>query len=201
MSRSLALLIACALLQGCANLPVGSDGLSQEERRLRLEAVDRWQVRGRLAVDTGQRAFQGSFNWLQEQEALTLSIRGPLGGGVLQISGTPEMLTLRARGESRVLTDPETELSELVGWWLPVASLSAWLRGLEDETFPAQTQVAADGTLESLEQRLWRLDFVGYQVASGLLVPRRIDLEHGDLKLRATIDSFMPMSSPASALN
>jgi outer membrane lipoprotein LolB len=201
MRRALALIVACALLQGCASLPVGSDGLSQEERRLRLEAVDHWQVRGRLAVDTGERAFQGSFNWLQDQDSLTLSIRGPLGGGVMQISGTREMLTLRARGESRVLTDPETELSELVGWWLPVASLSAWLRGLEDEGFPAETEVAADGTLESLEQRLWRLDFVAYQVASGLLVPRRIDLAHGDLKLRATIDSFTPMSSPASALN
>ena len=201
MRRCLALIAACALVQGCANLPLGNDGLSQEERRLRLEAVDHWQVRGRLAVDTGERAFQGSFNWQQEQDALTLSIRGPLGGGVLQISGTPEMLTLRARGESRVLTDPETELSELVGWWLPVGSLSAWLRGLEDEAFPAETEVAADGTLASLEQRLWRLDFVTYQVASGLLVPRRIDLAHGDLKLRATIDSFTPMSSPASALN
>ena len=113
MRRGLALIAACALLQGCANLPLGTDGLSQEERRLQLEAVDRWQVRGRLAVDTGERAFQGSFNWQQEQDALTLSIRGPLGGGVLQISGTPEMLTIRARGESRVLADPETELSEL----------------------------------------------------------------------------------------
>ena len=168
---------------------------------MRLEAVDHWQVRGRLAVDTGERAFQGSFNWQQEQDALTLSIRGPLGGGVLQISGTPEMLTLRARGESRVLTDPETELSELVGWWLPSAAFQRGCAASRTRRFLRKPRSRPDGTLASLEQRLWRLDFVTYQVASGLLVPRRIDLAHGDLKLRATIDSFTPMSSPASALN
>ena len=100
-----------------------------------------------------------------------------------------------------MLADPETELSEIVGWWLPVGSLSAWLRGLEDEAFPAETEIAADGTLSALEQRLWRLDFVTYQLASGLLVPRRIDLAHGDLKVRATIDSYTPVSPSASALN
>ncbi len=121
---------------------------------------------------------------------------------MLQISGTPEMLTLRARGESRVLTDPETELSELLGWWLPVGSFHAWLRGLEDEAFPAETELAADGTLASLEQRLWRLDFVSLPSRIRAARPRpEIDLAHGDLKLRATIDSFTPMSSPASALN
>ena len=63
--------------------------------------------------------------------------------------------------------------------------------------FNAATQPGADGTLASFEQRLWRVAFASYQLApakadagSPLLVPRRIDLEHGELRLRLTIDDW-----------
>jgi outer membrane lipoprotein LolB len=201
MRRALALLAVAAVLHACAHLPVGTDGLSFEERRARLEAHESREIRGRLAVDTGERAFQGSFHWQRDADAMSLLVRGPLGGGVLQVSGTRTELTVTARGETRLLTDPESELSALVGWWLPVGSLHAWLLGLPDREFPAQTTLAPDGTLASLEQRLWRVDYVSYQLASGLLIPRRIDLKHGDLALRVTIDSSQPVGPAVSALN
>ena len=62
-------------------------------------------------------------------------------------------------------------------------------------TFNAATQPGPDGTLASFEQRLWRVAFASYQLApakndagSPLLVPHRIELEHGDLRLRLTVD-------------
>ena len=190
MRRGLALLAVAAGLHACAHLPVGTDGVSFEERRARLEAYDGVHIRGRLAVDTGERGSQGSFQWQQDADALNLLVRGPLGGGILQVSGTPKALTITARGDTRVLLDPETELSELLGWWLPVGSLHAWLLGLPDRAFPAQTELAPDGTLALLEQRLWRVDYVSYQLSADLLVPRRIDLRHGELTMRVTIDSL-----------
>src|SRR5690606_32934631 len=83
---------AALLLSACANLPVGSDGLSLERRAAELGAVTDWEMRGRLAVDTGERAFQGSFNWRQQADALDLNVRGPLGAGVLHVAGTPATL-------------------------------------------------------------------------------------------------------------
>jgi outer membrane lipoprotein LolB len=218
--RSAAAALAALALSGCANLPLGSDGLSYDERRVRLEAVEAWESRGRLAVDTGERGGQASFRWTQSGDALELTVRGPFGGGVLQVTGTPRELTVTTRGETRVLLDPETELSALLGWWLPVGSLHAWLLGLPDRAFPENTELGAEGTLRALEQRLWRIDYVSYQLGSGepgsdrpqpgsseqgstdaagaqpsgadagLLVPRRIDLMHGDLHVRLTIDDW-----------
>jgi outer membrane lipoprotein LolB len=107
-------------------------------------------------------------------------------------------LKVTARGETRTLTDPETELSELIGWWLPVASLPHWLLGFPDRAFPATTEPGVDGTLAALEQRLWRVAYPMYQlaplagIATGVLVPRRIDLAHGVLTLRLTIDDWQP---------
>jgi outer membrane lipoprotein LolB len=159
-------------------------------------------MRGRLAVNTGERAFQGSFSWRQDADVLDLAVRGPLGAGVLHVAGSPTDLTFTARGETRQLTDPEAELPALLGWWLPVASLHSWLLGLPDAGFRATTEPGVDGTLAALEQRLWRVAYPAYQIAPldgtpmGVLVPRRIDMQHGDLMLRLTVDDWNPAHAP-----
>jgi outer membrane lipoprotein LolB len=199
-SRCVPALLAAAALAGCARLPVGTDGRGLAERRATLESVASWELRGRLTVDTGERAVQGRFNWRQDDDALELVVRNPLGAGILRVTGRTDALTVTARGETRTLTDPETELSELIGWWLPVASLPHWLLGFPDADFRAATEPGADGTLAALEQRLWRVEFPAYQLAATaptgteVLVPRRIDMTHGELTLRLTIDDWRPTS-------
>jgi outer membrane lipoprotein LolB len=188
-------LLAAASLTGCASLPVGSDGLSYEQRSGQLQAVGSWEMRGRLAADTAAGGFQGSFRWQQRGEMLELAVRGPLRQGVLQVEGSPNALTVTARGDTRVLTDPEAQLSELLGWWLPVGSLHAWLLGLPDPGFDTAIAPGNDGTLASFDQRLWRVAYPAYQLATTqastmVLVPRRIDLAHGELTLRLTIDDW-----------
>jgi outer membrane lipoprotein LolB len=203
---------------GCAHLRdngagaptvAGSDGLTSDARRARLTAVDAWETTGRLAVDTGERGFQGSFRWQQRGDELDLVVRGaPLRTVVLQVSGTPKSLTVTERGDKRVLDDPETQLSELLGWWLPVTSLHAWLLGFPDPQFPATTAPGAEGTLASLDQRLWNVRYESYQLGAGrsaaapsgggadsagaVLLPRRIDMKHGELGVRLTIDEWHP---------
>ena len=199
MKRWLLPAIAVLLLPACAHLPAGSDGLSYDVRRAALTAVEAWQMRGRLLVDTGGRGgFQGSFDWHQRADTLDLAVRGPLGAGALRVAGTPSSMTFTARGETRTLRDPEAELSALLGWWLPVGSLHAWLLGLTDPKFRASSENGAEGTLAAFEQRQWHVVFPTYQLATipggtpGVLVPRRIDLTHGELKLRLTIDDWRP---------
>jgi outer membrane lipoprotein LolB len=204
ISRTATALLAAASLAACASLRVGTDGRGFEERRSLLEAVDSWEMRGRLTVDMGARAFQGRFSWRQESSSLELVVRNPLGAGVLQVAGPRDALTVTARGETRTLVDPERELSELVGWWLPIGSLPAWLVGLPDPDFRAATELGADGTLAAFEQRLWRAAYPAYQLADGagsagaVLVPRRIDLTHENLELKLTIDEWQPTSSARS---
>jgi outer membrane lipoprotein LolB len=121
-----------------------------------------------------------------------------LRNGVLRVEGPPDALTVTARGETRTLSDPEAELSELIGWWLPVASLPHWLLGFPDEAFRSVTEAGTDGTLASLEQRLWRVAYPAYGLApidetgKQVLVPRRIELKHDTLALTLTIDDWEP---------
>jgi len=196
-----AALLSAATLCACATLPTGSDGMSFERRRALLEDIDRWEMRGRLTVDTGDRGVQGRFNLSRDDDAIELVVRNAIGAGVLRVAGRPDALTVTARGETRTLTDPEVELSELVGWWLPVASLSSWLLGLPDDDFRAATEPGADGTLASLEQRLWRVAYRSYGLApieatgEQVLVPSRIEMSHRDLTLKLTVDDWQPASA------
>ena len=196
--RAAAAFFCAATLSACATLPSGTDGLNLDRRRATLESVDRWEMRGRLTVDTGDRGVQGRFNWRQDGDALELVVRNALGAGVLRVSGRPDALTVTARGETRTLTDAEVELSELVGWWLPVTSLPSWLLGFPDSDFRAATQPGSDGTLASLEQRLWHVAYQSYGLApidttgEQVLVPSRIEMSHRDLELRLTIDDWQP---------
>lgn len=195
-----ALLTTLVVLGGCQTLPLEPDGLSFAERRDRLEAMPSWQIRGRIAIDTGEDAYQGRFNWWQDRDSLSLLIRGPFGAGSVEIAGTVDELTVRARGDTWVLNDAETELSALLGWWVPVASLKDWLLGYPDANYDART-VMAGTVLGGLEQRAWRLDYSEYQNAHGVLVPRRIDLRYESLRLVVTIDDWTYPEDTEERLN
>lgn len=194
LTLTLAQAVLAASLVGCVHTPAGQDEFSYPERLNYLQQLDGWSMRGRIAVNTGEEAFQGRFQWQQSMDALDLSINGPLGTGVMQITGPENQLTVRARGETWELTDPEHELSALLGWWLPVESFSAWLLGHPDPEFAAETTLGPDNALLTLAQRSWNLSYETYRVADGILLPRRIDLAHQDLELRIIVDRWQRIS-------
>lgn len=187
-----AVVTACAAVSGCATLTPGSDAMTYAQRRAYLSGLEAWDLRGRIAIRNGERAFQGRFLWSQRAESLELTVRSPIGTNVLRVSGPVDRLTLEARGESHELKDPELQLSTLVGWWLPVTSFRSWLLGIPDPDYDVRERLGADGLLDAIDQRLWHIDVASYRLAAGVLVPERIELAHGDLDLRVFVDSFDP---------
>jgi outer membrane lipoprotein LolB len=189
LCRLLIQALVATYFAGCAHTP-SSDALTFPERQNLLEQLEMWDAGGRISINTGEQAFQGRFQWQQLADSIDLTVRGPFGAGALEISGPIDRLQIRTRGETRDLTNPETELSALLGWWLPVRSFRYWLLGLPDPEFPEETSLGPDDTLESLEQRLWLLRYHSYQVADGILLPRQIDLSYDDLQLRVIVDRW-----------
>lgn len=195
------MLAAALAAAGCAPRALVDDGLDYAQRHARLAAMTHWEIDGRVAIDTGERAFQGRFQWRQSGGHMTLTVRGPFGAGGVRIAGTLRDLTIAARGETRQLTDPEQQLSQLLGWWLPVGSLDSWLRGIPDGAYPAKISRGRYGTLTSLTQRRWRLDFSDYMLASGALMPGKIAMSHGPLKIKVKVDGFSPSRTAGGRLN
>lgn len=191
MTRAALLVVALLAAAGCGQRAlVEHDGLGFDERRSRFEAIAAWEMRGRIAIDTGERAYTASFRWQQDGEISTLLVRGPFGAGAVEVTGSPERMVVTTRGEQHVLEDPEADLSAVLGWWVPVESLRAWLLGMPDPAYAADTRIGRTDVVRALEQRLWRLDYESYQLAEGLLVPRRIDMSHDELEVRIRVDDW-----------
>jgi outer membrane biogenesis lipoprotein LolB len=181
------LLGAALLLTGCVHTPAVDDGLDADARNERLAAVADWNLSGQLIVDTGERRDRVRISWEQQGDRLRLTIRGAvIGAGSIRVEGDAAGFVIEGRGETRVLADPEADVSRELGWpWpLPVLSLDSWLLGLPDAAWPARENRGPAGTLSSLTQRDWRIDYDGFQLAGGLLVPDAMTLTHDRLELR-----------------
>jgi outer membrane lipoprotein LolB len=191
--RLFALAVVGLLLAGCVSRPTLTlpPLESWEQRREVLGAVDAWRAGGRINVVAGDQAESGSLDWRQDAEAVTVSIRGPLGAGGIRLEGGPDGLILTASDGSTVaLTRPEQELREIYGWSIPVASLSWWLRGLPDPDRPVVTEVAPEGWLVTLEQAGWRIEYPEYRPAAGTMLPYRIRARSADIRLTIVVKDW-----------
>lgn len=189
------LLGAALLLSACVHTATVDDGLGFEERQDRLATIADWNLSGQLVVDTGERRDRVRINWEQRGESLRLTVRGTvIGAGSIRVAGDAAGYVIEGRGETRVLADPEADLSRELNWpWpLPVTSLENWLRGLPDSAYPARVDRGPAGELSSLIQRDWRIDYEDYQLTGGLLVPGAMTLTHERLELRLAGIRFAP---------
>ena len=151
----LAPLLAAASLAGCASS-------ARRQRRLELRAAPRAarsrSTLGKSAAGSRSRPAsarsKGSFRWQQRADALDLAVRGPLGAGVLQVNGSPNALTVTARGDTRVLDGSRSAAlgaARLVAAGREPARVAA---RLTRSGFDAATKPGDDGTLAALDQRL-----------------------------------------------
>jgi outer membrane lipoprotein LolB len=192
MIRRASLVGALLLASGCVHQTLVDDGLNFSQRQTRLATLTDWSSTGRINIDTGQDSASGRVTWQQQDDRLRLEIRGFLGARSFRIEGDPQALVVTERGEAHVLTDPELELSDMFGWWLPVTSLRYWLLGRADPEFPSTADRGPGGTLAALDQRSWHIDYEEYQLATMLLVPRRLTLSYRSLVLKLLITDWQP---------
>jgi outer membrane lipoprotein LolB len=193
MMRAAALAGAVVLLSACAHTDaIEDDGLGFAERQARLAAVTDWDLSGDIVIDTGEDAKRASVNWKQRGDRLDLRVRGTLGAGAFRVTRDADRLTIVRRGETRVLDDPETQLRDEYGWWLPVTSLEYWLLGRPDPdpAYRQRSNRGAAGRLTMLEQRDWQIVYEEYQLANGLLIPRSVTMHHATLRLDVDIDRW-----------
>jgi len=181
--RRLVVPMLAGWLAACGHAPLVPEDVS-------TAAIDAWKMTGRIAVARGNEGFNGRFVWDEKPTGMQLRVRGPLGFGGIEVNGREGGYTVIHGGEHFRTSDPETELSALVGWWLPVHSLSAWLRALPDERFPFQADRDPGGRLLHLTQRGWSAEYPSYRQRAEFLLPYQILLDNGEVRVRVVVDRF-----------
>lgn len=140
-----------------------------------VEALQNWVIKGKLGVRGHRDSGSANLIWQQLAQNYRIYLSGPLGAGATVISGSPNGVSLQRGGDSPIFAaNPELLTTELMGWPLPVAKMSYWLRGLAAPGASSNRQQNASGQLQSLQQAGWQLSFDEYQTVGDYQLPTRI---------------------------
>lgn len=189
---SIIVLIA-VLGSGCAGPPErpAAPRVDWLERQDMLREIEEFRMEGRLALNTGRRGYSGTVTWEQNDDLVDFRFRGPFGFGGFRIHGDLDQLRVKTTaGDEFLLRDPEQEMTERFGWSLPVHSMRYWILGVSDPGLPANEVPDEQGLLESMEQAGWIVNYDAYDDVDGLLLPRRFDMERGDIRIRVMSDRW-----------
>lgn len=199
MSRRLCrigLVLTAVALNGCALLAPQKqtpDEAAWSERQQRYAPLNQWSVRARMA--TGVLGWSGSLSWRQRDEALQLSVSGPLGIGGFQATGSLQHVEVVTADQQRLHGDPEVLYRDVVGWPFPLRHMRYWARGLPVPELAMLHSVDGQGRLISLEQAGWRVSYGEYRQYEGWEMPRRMKLENDELTIRIVIDDWQSLAS------
>jgi len=182
---------------GCARqpvtLPLPDRTALWDAHSARLSALQEWQFRGRIAVRLKQDAWSATLYWRETRGTYTLRVVAPLGRGTFELSGSAAGVELHT-ADNRILraTDPETLLRDNLGWQLPVSGLRWWVRGLPHPG-PGIEHLGIDarGMLDDLNQDGWRVQYQEYRPGGEPVLPGKLSLENGDVRVRLVISEWM----------
>jgi len=180
-------LVIAVALGGCAVAPVAPPPALPADP----DALQQWTASGRLALTANGEGGTGSFTWVQRSAATTLSIRGPLGAGALQVTSDGDSLAV-TDGEGRSLDAAQARelLRQRLGADLPFAELRYWMLGVPFPGSPASVADATQAPRRIIEQAGWRIGYDSFRPAGGVALPERFTASQGGIRLKVVVDDW-----------
>jgi len=192
LGRLLGVAIAIALAS-CRTVPALREAPAQawEARRPQLQALDRFQLKGRVAVATGAEGFNARLRWTQDGRQSHLSLDGPLGAGGVQVTSDGAAVDIvTSRGNHLSSDAARAELTSRLGFDPPIGSLRYWILGVPEPGPPAQEVLDAEQRLASLQQNGWDVEYTGYMSVSNEWLPSKLTLQRQGVRVRVVVDGW-----------
>jgi outer membrane lipoprotein LolB len=187
MRRAL-LLIGCCALAACATTRTAPPpSTTWEQRAGELQSAGSWQLDGRAAVALGTQGWQASLNWRQADNAAELHLSGPFGIGALVLRQTPEGLSMNGGPPSDAVM---SLVHEKLGFDLPIENLHYWLLGVPNPASAFDLSRNDQDRAKLLSQAGWSIAYERYMPVAGDLLPARLILTAGDVRVRIVIDHW-----------
>jgi outer membrane lipoprotein LolB len=186
--------LTLAVLAGCRTLPPSVPGTSAPwpERRPQLQALSRFQLKGRVALSASGNGFNANLRWSQEQARSQIALEGPLGvGGMQIIANGSDLDVVMPHGERISNQAARAELTARLGFDVPIERLRYWVLGVPDPAQPAEEALDPSGQrLKSLVQDGWHIDYDEYTSASGQPLPARLTLQREAVRVRLLVEDW-----------
>jgi outer membrane lipoprotein LolB len=187
-------LLTLATLAGCRTLPPAplNPSAPWAARRPQLQALEHFQLKGRVALSAGGNGFNANLRWSQQQARSQIALEGPLGVGGMQITADGAQLdVVTAHGERISNEAARAELTARLGFDVPLESLRYWVLGVPDPAQPAEESLdGAQQRLATLIQDGWHIAYNDYTSAAGEILPSRMTLERESVRVRLLVEDW-----------
>jgi outer membrane lipoprotein LolB len=179
-------LLLCLSLAACStsprmDAPVNDDW---QARRDLLESMTQWEFTGRIGVRDDKDSHTSRIRWRQQNDTYVINLWGTLNAGATEITGRPGEVVLVQEGKAPLrAATPEDLVYEQLGYELPVAKLSYWIKGLPAPDGRSTPSFNLENHLITLEQDGWVVQYLAYTNYSAESLPTRIRIEKPPLRL------------------
>lgn len=180
--------MVCAQLVGCAAL--SSDHTSAIARPAR-ESIREFAIDGRIWVTRANERAQASIVWLHYAGVSDdIDVFSPVGGQLARLSSSPDGAQLVTAEQERVVASTAEELSaRLFGSPLPLEGMPDWVLGRAAGQ-PVSARRDSVGRFEYLAEAGWVVRYLEYENGDAAALPRTMDFERGDLRVRLRVDAW-----------
>src|SRR4051812_13692611 len=195
MLRKLLGATVVVMLASCRTVPIQHEALgpaqSWEARRPQLQARDRFELKGRVAVATGSDGFNARLRWTQSGKQTHMSLDGPLGAGGVQVTSDGSAVSIvTSRGDRLDNDAARAELANRLGFDPPIDNLRYWVLGVPEPSHPAQETLDAQQRLATLEQDGWQIQYTDYMSVGGEWLPSKLTLQRQGIRVRLVVDGW-----------
>lgn len=201
--RVLALSLLLAGLSACSVAPRQADtqqtlALAQQHQQ-QLQAIQSYQITGRIAVQTNQQGFSGGLQWQHSPDLDNIDLLTPLGSQAAQISRNAQGITLTTADKKNYHAQSAEALTQsTLGWQLPMQGLSHWALGKAGQN-AIITAHNADGTIQRMQQDGWEIQYDNYQPQQSVLLPAKITLRNPNVYLKLVVQQWQIATSSSNA--
>ncbi len=156
-----------------------------EKRKTReqvwLQAIDTWQMEGRIGVKGGKENWHGHLLWKHTPALDYMLLSGPFGQGGVAVWISKNLIKVdRGNGDVRISNRPEAFIKELFSVDLPLRSMHHWVLGRPAPDIEYAAKYRPDGRLHELHQGVWSVLYERYvKVGEGSL-PEKILIKGPD---------------------
>ncbi|MEQ8954082.1 MAG: lipoprotein insertase outer membrane protein LolB [Gammaproteobacteria bacterium] len=180
------LLLSVALAECTTVAPPAEENSNWAQLRNRLQALDNWQLRGRVNVRYDNESHTPRIDWQQQGEDYRIRLWGSFNAGNTLITGRPGYVLMEQDGESLEAATPEDLILQQLGYELPVSYLEYWVRGLPAPGNSSGLSFNELNQLVQFRQDDWTVSFADIRQYDDLTLPRRIEVTRprNDIRLR-----------------
>jgi outer membrane lipoprotein LolB len=188
--------LALLALVGCESVPpareVPDPAAAWSARQVALAELARWTAVGRIGVRSQDDAWSASIRWEQDGERFRLHLSGPLGQGLVRVSGEPGRVELRtAAREVHTAVDADDLLWAHTGFRVPVSILRHWVIGRTDPGHPVDALVLDPaGRPQAMRQAGWLLEIEQYAGPETLALPTKLTVSNAQVQARLVVSEW-----------